>query len=73
MIYFNGLHYKGRNSIIQRFKKTHGVKEESMEKGICLWHNKELVDVTEWEMDSCGGNCVNCEDLVLKSEEVVDE
>ena len=41
-----------------------------MERAICLWHNKELVDVTEHEMDSCGGDCIKCEDLVLKSEEV---
>ena len=44
-----------------------------MEKGMCLWHNKYLIDVTEREMDSCGGDCVKCEDLVLESEEAVDE
>ena len=45
-----------------------------MERAICLWHNKELVDVTEHEMDSCGGKCDNCEDLsVEKSNEVDDE
>ena len=44
-----------------------------MENAICRWHNKYLVDVTEQEMDSCRGDCVKCEDLVLESEEADNE
>lgn len=44
-----------------------------MGKTICRWHNKYLEDVTEHEMDSCGGKCDNCEDLVIESGKEVDD
>lgn len=35
--------------------------------GFCVWHDKDLKDVYEWEYDSCGGKCGQCDLLIVKN------
>lgn len=40
-----------------------------MSEAYCLWHDKELKDVAEWQQDQCsdkGMKCENCEFLTTK-------
>lgn len=35
--------------------------------GFCVWHDKDLKDVYEWEYGSCGGHCEECDFLTIKN------
>ena len=42
-----------------------------MSEAYCLWHDKELVNVTEWQQEQCseeGMKCENCQFLTIKDD-----
>ena len=45
-----------------------------MSEAYCLWHDKELKDVTEWQQNQCndeGMKCDNCNFLTTKEEQAL--